>query len=470
MTPTPWGRRLSPLASQSSLLVSAVVLRAALLVYGLYQDAHSAAKYTDIDYLVFTDAARFVAQGRGGTDASAAPTVLGTALGSPYERATYRYTPLLAWLLVPTAWGGAWACFGKAVFAAADLVAGWVLVKVLRKRAQPDRAVLKYAAIWLLNPMVAVISTRGSSEGLLGVLVSALLWAVLERRVGLAGVLLGLGVHLKIYPMIYGPSILWALDEGCRSETLAPALAASPAKLLVKLLNRSRVTVLVTSLATFALLNAAMYAIYGHEFLRHTFLHHLTRMDHRHNFSPYNTLLYLSSAGMTGGPARSALSFERLAFVPQLLLSAVVIPLCLAKRELAGCMFAQTLAFVAFNKVCTSQYFLWYLIFLPLYLPYSRYTARPLAGIGALLVWVVPQAMWLSGAYKLEFLGRSEYWSLMAWGLAFFAANVKVLGDVVEDVLLRGNEARHVAGTATAMTTTPEAEVGVTADATHEQL
>lgn len=46
---------------------------------------------------------------------------------------------------------------------------------------------------------------------------------------------------------------------------------------------------------------------------------------------------------------------ESLAFLPQLLVSAVAIPIALAEKDLASTMFAQTFAFVMFNKVCTSQ-------------------------------------------------------------------------------------------------------------------
>lgn len=45
---------------------------------------------------------------------------------------------------------------------------------------------------------------------------------------------------------------------------------------------------------------------------------------------------------------------ESLAFIPQLFLSAVALPL-LAKKDLPSTMLAQTFAFVTFNKVCTSQ-------------------------------------------------------------------------------------------------------------------
>ena len=324
----------------------AIIFRMILLFYGLFQDSYSALPYTDTDYFVFTDAARYVSNGH-----------------SPYLRETYRYTPLLAWLLLPTAWPGvAWFSFGKVLFAVADIVTGQLIFLVLRSpsggRMETGQA-LKFASIWLLNPMVATISTRGSSEGLLGVMVVALLWAVYNQRIKLAGALLGLAVHFKIYPFIYGISILWYLEPSQPNDSRkireTPGKTPSNTPIQQKLLafiTPTRITFLLSSLATFTALNALMYAIYGQPFITHTFLHHLTRIDHRHNFSPYNTLLHLSSASPG---ATDSVPFESLAFLPQLGLSAVFIPVALAKKDLAGAMLAQTFAFVTFNKVCTSQ-------------------------------------------------------------------------------------------------------------------
>ncbi|KAI4250067.1 MAG: hypothetical protein L6R40_000238 [Gallowayella cf. fulva] len=418
---------MSPLFTTTNVFTSAIALRVVFLLYGLLQDAYSPLKYTDIDYMVFTDAARYISQGL-----------------SPYERETYRYTPLLAWILLPTSWPGLfWFSFGKILFATSDIVAGWFILIILRAPeggAMTTGQALKYASIWLLNPMVATISTRGSSEGFLAVMVVALVWAVIRRRIALAGVLLGLAVHFKIYPFIYGASILWSLDSS-RSSFINPkpsptstATKHKPLSIetLLKFFNRSRLTLLISSLATFTILNLLMYAIYSTPFLQHTFFYHLTRIDHRHNFSPYNTLLHLSSAR----PDKvSSLRLESLAFIPQIVISAILIPVALAKKDLAGTMLAQTFAFVAFNKVCTSQYFLWYLILLPFYLPYSSFTASPRLGVLALSLWVGTQALWLHNAYRLEYLGLSTFVpGLFISALLFFAVNVWILGVMIEDI------------------------------------
>lgn len=221
-------------SSSFRVFALAILLRVALLIYGLIQDAYSPIKYTDIDYQVFTSAATFVSQGQ-----------------SPYERETYRYTPLLAWLLLPTT---VFFSFGKVLFATADVITGYLIINILtvHQGMQPTRA-RKFASLWLWNPMVATISTRGSSEGLLGVMVVGMLWAILQRKIGLGGLLLGLGVHFKIYPFVYGASVLWSLETPDRGGVTGWKRAVTG------FLNKERITLLVTSLTTFLGLNTLMY-------------------------------------------------------------------------------------------------------------------------------------------------------------------------------------------------------------------
>jgi len=85
-----------------SLLVFSMLLRVFLIVYGEWQDAHMEVRYTDVDYIVFSDAASLMASGE-----------------SPYKRTTYRYSPLLALLLTPNSFFH--RSWGKFLFSASGM-------------------------------------------------------------------------------------------------------------------------------------------------------------------------------------------------------------------------------------------------------------------------------------------------------------------------------------------------------------
>lgn len=385
-----------PFVTTTNLLAASLLLRAGFFLFGLYQDAHMPVKYTDIDYLVFTDAAKYVSRG-----------------GSPYLRETYRYTPLLAWMLTPTA---SFYSFGKLLFVACDLLTGVLIIKILQLRRLELNSRLGLSSIWLLNPMVITISTRGSSESVLTVFIMLFVYYLLKGDVVKSAFWCGLSVHFKIYPIIYVPTALLYLSSYSRLSQIPSAIV-----------NKKTMTFSVISGLTFLGLGYLMYSIYGHEFIEHSYIYHLSRTDHRHNFSVYNMSLYFTSSGLF-----DTVDLTKLAFIPQLSLSALLVPLAFTKRNLINTMFLQTFIFVTFNKVMTSQYFIWYLIFLPIYISYSKLSLKK--GLICLVLWVLSQATWLYQGYLLEFEGQSVFLRLLYSSVAFFLANVYVIGVFIDDI------------------------------------
>jgi len=223
------------------LLILGTLLRIGFLLYGLWQDKHMLVKFTDIDYSVFTDASRFVHQKQ-----------------SPYERATYRYTPLLAWLLVPNI--TVLPEFGKILFIICDLIVGYFIYEFLKMFKVKSKVMLvTLTSIWLLNPFVITISTRGSAESILDMLVMATLYCFATKRLTLGSILYGFSVHFKIYPILYSLPILYMLDGNYHGVK-------------TKLINSSRIKFFVLSAGTFFLLTGIMFKMYIYHLLQYNFL------------------------------------------------------------------------------------------------------------------------------------------------------------------------------------------------------
>eukprot|EP00899_Mesostigma_viride_P019500 jgi/Mesvir1/27551/Mv07306-RA.2 len=405
-----------------------------------------AVKYTDIDYTVFSDAASLVAEGR-----------------SPYERDTYRYSPLLAFLMLPNVY--LHPSWGKLLFSAADLVTGTLLFHLLRLQGVPSHAPTKYvAAAWLFNPFTLPVATRGNADSLISSLVLAMLFCCLTRRVITAALLYGLLVHLRIYPVIYGLPILFFMrsNEVLRSsevsqssdvsrrtdgsswsgkkvqrepaggsiipETPAKEHAAHGTKALRKYApNRSQIKFGVVSAATFLLLGVLCWRMYGMSFVNEAFVYHMTRKDPRHNFSMHFYPVYLRYSAH----APSMLTTIARAMISTLPQAAVLVVLASTfYHELPLCFFLQTLAFVAFNKVCTAQYFVWYFCLLPLVLA-SAPVHRSRRGLASLASWGMTQGHWLFWAYRLEFLGESVFLHVWVASVLFFCSNVWVICEVI---------------------------------------
>lgn len=194
------------------------LIHAILIIYSLWHDKNFQFKYTDLDYWVFSDAARAIAAGF-----------------SPFARATYRYTPLLAYLLLPGRWLGIEAAYGKLLFSSVDLIVGYLIYRLLRLKGWHSVDAARHSALfWLLNPMALAISTRGNAESLVCACVLGVIYLLMIRKRFEAALLFGFSVHFKIFPIIYAPSILIFLGIYHKlSSTIAtkPTLTTSNSKL-----------------------------------------------------------------------------------------------------------------------------------------------------------------------------------------------------------------------------------------------
>lgn len=379
----------------------ALLLRILFILFGEWQDRKLGIQYTDIDYEVISDAAELVVNGN-----------------SPYDRATYRYSPFLAYLLVPNVL--IHRCWGKIVFSVADLAVGKCIESILSRQGLPEGKPIQYASLWLLNPLSINVSTRGSFDALTSALVLGATRALLGGSMLCAALAFGLVVHLRVYPIIYAPAFALYLARmslrqpggtaECRRDVNGLAVWAN-------LLAPQPLLFAAISATTFLVCTAGCAWVYGQDFVHNALLYHVTRTDNRHNYSLYWYWIYLDY----GAQYRWALGLA--AFLPQAAM--LVTSAARLHRDLPLCVFIQTSFFVFFNKVFTGQYISWYLSLAPLLVPHLTLGKR--TALFMVSSWLYCLLQWLFVAWNLEMQGTNVFLPLWVASVLLFAANVVTL-------------------------------------------
>ncbi|KAF4668103.1 hypothetical protein FOL47_003167 [Perkinsus chesapeaki] len=373
--------------------VLSAAIHVCLILYGHWQDTHLRVKYTDVDYWVYTDAARAVYNG-----------------GSPFERHTYRYTPLLAWLLVPNI--SLHITFGKVLFSLCDMAIGLMLYRMLKDSGKTPGMASKLSAVWLLSPITLNVSTRGNADSLICLMVVATLYHIQRGEWIRSALWFGLSVHMKIFPVIYAIPLVMYLNPDFLDFKRVGFWNALK-------LNSKQIWYTVISAGLFFVLLGVLYYIYGWEFLFETYLYHFVRRDHRHNFSIFFYLMYLSAE-------TPSMALSIVTFIPQWVV-VLAVGCYFSRISLNMGSFLQTVLFVAYNKVCTAQYFVWYLALLPLALGQLKPTVNKTWLLILGVMWLATEGLWLFFAYQLEFEGKNTFMELFGASALFFMSQLAIV-------------------------------------------
>ncbi|CRG95898.1 GPI mannosyltransferase I, putative [Plasmodium gallinaceum] len=386
-----------------------IFLRVIIYYYGLWQDNNLNVKFTDVDYYVFSDAAKYVLSKK-----------------SPYERYTYRYTPILAYLMLPNFF--IHFSFGKILFSLMDFFVSIIIIKIIKIKYPECKNYVYYVTLWILNPLVIVISSRGNADCIPCLLVLITVLCIYQKKILLSSIFYGLAVNFKIYPIIYSLPLMLYLNRNYLSRNKVLYLKKKNDSFLNCIinvyyiifqffselfkLNYNQLVFSLCSFFTFLTLNIIFYLVYGYEFLYESYIYHLVRRDHRHNFSLFFYIMYLSIE-------KNSKIIPLITFIPQMILVGLV-GFKYAKTNLDLAMFLQTMMFIAMNKVCTSQYFIWCIPFIPIILCSITLDKKNIIIITfAIIFFTFTKSYWLLWAYFLEFKGYNSFLQLFFSSILF---------------------------------------------------
>lgn len=362
------------------LLFIGLLIRLMTLSYGAIHDLYiSHIKYTDIDYHVFTNGSKAISIG-----------------ASPYDDKEYRYTPLVALLFFPNVLIHSQSA--KLGLILADIYCAQLLYRLNIYQGVTRQRSKFYLLVWLFNPINIAISTRGSFEPVLSAILLTSLYLLVNDRTVLSAMFFGLSVHLKLFPVIYSlPFYIYLIQR--RPYLRNQSRLSYWCKAICP--NTNHVKFYSSSALTFLLLSFICYSLYGYDYLHQSFIYHLKRKDLQHNFSIYFYLFRLLPDHQ-----------DLISYIASVIQLIAVISLSFLHssidanrrtklRKLTFSLFGTTFVFVSLNKVCTSQYMVWYLVYLPLIMDSIDIDVTQAYYIAA--TSLLAKANWLFFAYLYEY-------------------------------------------------------------------
>ena len=411
-----------------------LTLRYLIIIITEYLYYNYGVLYTDIDYHVFSDGAKHVAK-----------------LESPYERETYRYTPLLAVLMIPNV--KIWYPIGKFLLSTIDVGVGYLIEKLLKEqqtqskeeitfnevlKAENDEAFYNYASLfYLYNPLTIVICTRGSADCIITFLVLLSLIYLEKKKYILSAIIYGFAVHFKIYPIIYAPSIFLYLlyKEFVKNkqkefppipffERLFFKVISTIKMLFSFIFTKIAISYIIISSSVFFVFLGIFYKLIGYKFLYEYLLYHLIRKDHRHNYSIFYYTIYLTY----DNPFSKYLSL--VTFLPQMLLILTVT--IFLYRDINLCLIVLTMIFVHFNKVITAQYFIWYLSLIPLIVHRNLlFNVKKCKALIMFSIWMFFELIWNTYSHLLEYEGKNYFMSMWVVNICFFLISCLFIREII---------------------------------------
>ena len=414
--------------------ITSLIIRYVIIIITEYLYYNYGILYTDIDYHVFSDGAKHVSK-----------------LESPYERETYRYTPLLAALMIPNI--KIWYPIGKFLLSTIDVGVGYLIELLLKYqdkesneektfndiiKAKKDESYYGYASLfYLYNPLTVVICTRGSADCIITFLVLLSLIYLEKKNYFLSALIYGFAVHFKIYPIIYAPSLFLYLiyKEFIKgtSQPLEPIQfyqriffkIVSTIKMVLKhLFTKVALTFVIISSGVFFFFLGIFYKLIGYKFLYEYLLYHLVRKDHRHNYSIFYYTIYLTY----DNDFSKYLSL--ITFLPQMILILTVT--VFLYKDINLCLIVLTMIFVHFNKVITAQYFIWYLSLIPLIIHRNiLFNRRNKKAIIMFSIWMFFELIWNTFSHKLEYEGQNYFLTMWGVDICFFLTSCLFIKEII---------------------------------------